>query len=90
MISWFVFDSSLLQHPQMITKWRLMTKAFISDGDQGRAADLWQKKEVTLDVFSTGTVVTTWQETERRVEDKDSEGRTIGVSMCSHCDTLNF
>lgn len=64
--------------PMMITKWRLMTKAFIKDGDLGRAADLWQKDEVVLDVFSTGTVVTSWQEVERRVEDTDGDGRVIG------------
>lgn len=58
-----------------------MTKAFIRDGDQGRAADLWQKKDVVLDVFSCGTVVTTWQETEERVEDRDGDGRVIGVSL---------
>jgi hypothetical protein len=73
-----LIQSCRLQHPEMITKWRLMTKAYISDGDQGRAADLWQKKEVVLDVFSTGTVVTTWQEVERHHTDKDGH-----VSICS-------
>ena len=64
----------------MITKWRLMTKAFIKDGDLGRAADLWGKEEVVLDVFSTGTVVTSWQEQERIVEDRDGDNRVVGVS----------
>jgi hypothetical protein len=78
----YVVTAALLsQSPQMITKWRLMTKGYITDGDLGRAADLWQKKEVVLDVFSCGTVVTTWQEVETRVEDKDADGRVIGVSI---------
>ena len=72
------------QSPMMITKWRLMTKAFIKDGDVGRAADLWGKEEVVLDVFSTGTVVTSWQEEERRVEDRDADGHVTGVSASRH------
>lgn len=69
--------------PEMITKWRLSTRACIRDGDLGRGADVFQKQDVILDVFSSGTVATTWEEIKFQVQDRDAEGKVIG----SHTET---
>lgn len=67
----------------MITKWRLITKASIRDGDCGRAADLFQGEEVVLDVYSTGTAFTEWEEIREREEIRDNDGKVTGVSFLS-------
>lgn len=62
-------------HYDIITKWRLNTRGVLRDGNLGRAADILRGKEVILEVFSKGTVVTSWEEIEHRTTDKD------GVSL---------
>jgi hypothetical protein len=62
----------------IITKWRLNTQAQIFDGEKGRGADNFQKDPVILEVFSLGTVVTTYEEVERQVEDRDGDGKVTG------------
>lgn len=65
--------------PEMITKWRLTTSATITDGDAGRAADIFQKDPVILNVLSTGTVATFWEEHQRQVEVRDNDGKVTGT-----------
>jgi len=64
--------------PQIVTKFRFNTQAILRDGDIGRAADIFQHQDVTLDIFSTGTAVTTFDETEREVEDRNDKGEVTG------------
>ena len=44
----------------LITKWQLNTKALIYDGEKGRGA-MFGQNPIYLEVFSKGTVVTTYQ-----------------------------
>lgn len=62
----------------IITKWRLNTTSVMYDGEKGRGADNFQKDPINLEVFSKGTVVTTWQEKEVTVEDRDKDGKVVG------------
>jgi hypothetical protein len=66
-------------YDDMITKWRLNTKAVIKDGNLGRGADTLQGKDIILEVFSKGTAATGWEEVEHRHTDQD------GVSLHSVC-----
>jgi hypothetical protein len=60
----------------------------IKDGNLGRAADILQGKEIVLEVFSKGTVVTGWEKTIRK--EKDEHGvRGIGV-VCYDCVVSRF
>lgn len=64
--------------PEVITKWRLCTRAELRDGNANRNANAFRGQPVILEVFSTGTVATTWQEVVNVVEDRDGEGRVVG------------
>jgi hypothetical protein len=62
----------------IITKWKLNTQATIFDGEKGRGADNFQKDPIYLEVFSKGTVITTYEEISRTVTDKDGDGKVTG------------
>lgn len=47
----------------------------------GRGADNFQKDPILLEVFSKGTVVTTYEEFERRVEERNADNQVIGSHM---------
>ena len=66
------------QGPGIITKWRLMTSAAITDGDLHRGSPFFGSDPLNLEVFAKGTVVTTYQKVVRQVEDRDSEGKVTG------------
>jgi hypothetical protein len=51
----------------IITKWQLNTQAQFFDGEKGRAADNFQKDPVILEVYSLGTVVTSYTHNTREV-----------------------
>lgn len=65
---------------ELITKWSLQTGASIRDGNLGRAAGFCGQDPVHLEVFSKGTVVTTYFKRTERIEiiDRDQEGKEIG------------
>jgi len=60
----------------IITKWRLNTQAEFYDGEKGRGADNFQKDPVILEVFSLGTVVTSWTHYTTTSTDKDGHHHT--------------
>jgi len=60
-------------HHDLITKWRLHTRATIRDGNLGRGADVLKGQDVILEVFSKGTAATGWERIEQR--HTDEEGR---------------
>lgn len=62
----------------IITKWKLNTKCVMHDGEKGRGADNFQKDPINLEVFSKGTVVTTWEKKTRTVQDTDKDGNVTG------------
>jgi len=64
--------------PGVITKWKMNTKAVITDGDNGRGADNFRKDQIILEVFAKGTVATTYERVTRMVEDRNQEGQVIG------------
>ena len=49
----------------------------------GRGADNFQKDPIILEVFSKGTVVTTYEQISETVQDRDKDGKVIG----SHIET---
>ena len=67
----------------IITKWRLNTQGTIYDGEKGRGADNFQKDPIILEVFSKGTVITTYEEVKFEVTDFDKDGKRTG----SHTET---
>lgn len=64
--------------PQMITKWRVTTKAAIRDGNLGRAERSFMGQEVSLFVHATGTVATTWERRINTVEVRDDQDNVTG------------
>ena len=62
----------------LISKWSLATQANIFDGDLQRGAASFGPYPVLLEVFSTGTVATSYEEILSRVDVRDDEGNVIG------------
>jgi len=60
-------------HHDIITKWRLHTRAVITDGNLGRGADILKGQEIILEVFSKGTAATGWEEIETRRTDENGK-----------------
>lgn len=63
-------------HHNMITKWRLNTKAVIQGGNTGRAAAQLNGQPIILEVFSKGTCATGWEDIERTSTDENGDIRT--------------
>eukprot|EP00981_Chlorochromonas_danica_P004885 scaffold978_cov172-Ochromonas_danica.AAC.16 len=78
----------LRQHPingHIVSKWSMSGQAYIYDGDLGRGeAGGLHGQPLLLEIFSKGTVVTTYQEWQERVEDRDAEGKVTGHRMVEH------
>eukprot|EP01038_Epipyxis_sp_PR26KG_P016831 gene16831-23045_t len=61
--------------PQIISKWQLSTSANIVDGDLGRGSDTFRKDPILLEVYSKGTVITTYRRCEREVHEENDRIR---------------
>jgi hypothetical protein len=70
----------VMNEGEIITKWRLNTTAKIVDGNTGRGAPYFGQEPIHLEVFSKGTVVTTYFRKLERVEidEHDNDGNVTG------------
>lgn len=80
-----MFRSQGQPHHDMITKWRLNTRAVIRDGNLGRGSDILQGKDVILEVFSKGTAATGWEEIETRRTDENGVSSYIQIVCVERC-----
>ena len=55
----------------VISKWRLHTTATIRDGNLGRGRDIVGNDPIILEVLSTGSGATCWQQVEKHYEEPD-------------------
>lgn len=62
----------------IISKWSMATQAEIYDGELRRGAVSFGTFPVLLEVFSCGTVATSYVETVSVVEDRDDQGNVVG------------
>lgn len=74
--------------PDVITKWRMTTQVQLwdtpnssPDGDSSRCGVLLHGGPMLLDVFSTGTVATTWRREHVKVDVRNDEGVVVGERL---------
>lgn len=67
----------------MITKWRYVSKAYLRDGDAGKFRDSLGGHELILEVFATGSAISSWTEETSHIAAKSS-----GCMSCSSNDGL--
>lgn len=65
----------------IVSKWSMNAKCNFFDGELGRGAASFQGQPVVMEVFSKGTVVTSYQTWQEQVEIRDAEGNVTGTRM---------